>query len=145
MPYSIWRKTEHGLVPADEHSEAAFARLKVGQYMRADETARVRSPEQLRLYWALIELALANQDKYATKEDLSDAVKCALGHCYRDEYTVKGQKIVRERAKSIAFGNMPQEEFGVFFDAAQKLLAETLGVTVDELDATDRSNILAAG
>ena len=38
-----------------------------------------------------------------------------------------------ERAKSIAFGNLPAEEFNQIFNAVSDLLATTLGVTTDSL------------
>lgn len=129
MTYSLWKVQDNGdLRAADEAAEKIASRRK-GKFVRAD-VSEVRSPEQLRLYWALIGKALENQEAYATKEDLSAAALCAIGHCYR---IVKPDGSVIERAKSIAFGNLPQAEFNQIYNAVADLLAKTLGVTPDTL------------
>jgi hypothetical protein len=130
MTSSLWQVDANGhLVPADDAAAKVRARRKPGAFLKAD-VSEVRSPDQLRKYWALITKAWENQDHYATKEDLSAAALCAVGHCYR---IVRPDGSVVERPKSIAFGNLPQDEFNQIFDAVAKLLAETLGVTPDAL------------
>lgn len=143
MTTSIWTATTAGLMPGDERAAELCRKLKIGQQVRAD-VVRMRSPEQLRLWWALMDKAHDNQDFYANAEDLSDAVKCHLGHCYTVTLT-NGSTV--QRPKSIALGNMGQDEFNLLFNAAQKLIAETLGVTVDELSAeiTSKSEAVVAG
>ena len=130
MTYSLWRVLPNGdLTPADDTAAGLKARRKPGAHVRAD-MSEMRSPSQLRMYWALITKAWENQDAYATKEDLSAAALCHIGHCYR----VQGKGgVVIERAKSIAFGNLPAEEFNQIFNAVSDLLATTLGVTTDSL------------
>lgn len=130
MAMSLWRVLENGhLEPADEAADKLRIRKRPGTTVRAD-VSEVRSPDQLRLYWALITKAWENQDAYASKEDLSAAALCHIGHCYR----VQGKDgVVIERAKSIAFGNLPQNEFDQIFNGVSKLLADTLGVTVEDL------------
>lgn len=128
--HTVWQNTENGLIPADANAEKVRSRLKIGAYLRMDEPAAVRSPEQLRLYWALMTVAHNNQSVYATKEDLSDAVKCELGYCYTVTRP-NGDKI--QHPKSIALGNMPTAQFNVFFNAALDILSRTLGVTLDSL------------
>lgn len=131
MTVSIWTATTAGLMPGDVKAAELCRKLKVGQQVRAEIT-RIRSPDQLRLWWALMDKAVDNQGFYANAEDLSDAVKCHLGHCYT--LTLPTGATV-QRPKSIALGNMGQDEFNALFDAAQKLIAATLGVTVEDLNA----------
>lgn len=129
--YATWTVSKRGVLePADEAAVRICAK-RVGEVIRADMTP-MRSPDQLRLYWKLIDTALQNQSGYATKEDLSAAALCHIGHCHtvknRDGTTV-------QRPKSIALGNMEPAEFNQIFDAVAKLLADTLGITVETLNA----------
>lgn len=131
MSISIWTASDSGLVPGDEEAAKLCAKLKLGQQVRVEVT-RLRSPDQLKLWWALVDLAFSHQSYYATKEDFADAIKCALGHCH--VITMPDGRIV-QRPKSIALGNMKQADFQQFFDATEKLLAEKMSVTVDSLRA----------
>ena len=100
-----------GLKAADLHAAEALAKIKPGQEVRC-EIRRVRNPKQLRLYWALIDACWQHQARYASKQDLSDVIKVAVGHA--DEVVTKSGKVVA-RPKSIAFGNMPQDAWEDFF------------------------------
>lgn len=131
---SLWVASDHSLMPSDEAAAALCAKLKVGQIVRAD-VSRVRSPDQLRLWWALVQLAFDAQSYYGTLEDFAAAVKCALGHCH---VVVRPDGSVIQRPKSIALGNLSQEAFNQFFDAAEKLLSEKMGVTVESLREESR-------
>lgn len=131
MTVSLWVATDHGLVPSDEAAAAICAKLKPRQIVRA-EIVRLRSPEQHRLFFALMNVAFEQQSYYATLEDFVGAVKCALGHCH---VTVLPDGNVMQQPKSIAFGNMKQDDFQQFFNAAEKFLAEKMGVTVESLRA----------
>lgn len=117
-----------GFAPGDKIAWEQMQKFAVGKDVLCD-IKQVRSPDQLRLYWALITKAWENQESYATKEDLSAAALCSIGHCY----TVKRGDVVIERAKSIAFGNLEQDQFNEIFNAVAELLARTLGVTPDSL------------
>lgn len=131
MTVSLWIATDSGLAPSDEEAAKLCAGLKPGQQVRA-EVVRMRSPEQHRLWWALVTLAHGHQSYYATVKDFADAIKCALGHCH--VITLPDGTIV-QRPKSIAFGNMKQTAFNEMFNATEKLLAEKMGVTVESLRA----------
>lgn len=129
MTTSVWIATSSGLAPSDEEAAKLCARLKVGQEVRA-EVVQMRSPEQHRLWWALVSFAHGHQSYYATVEDFADAIKCALGHCH--VITLPDGTIV-QRPKSIAFGNMKQSEFKPFFNATERLLSEKMGVSIEDL------------
>lgn len=128
--HSVWQKTATGAIPADPNAERIYNRTKVGAHFRMDDPVTVRSPAQLRLYWALMDVACDNQSIYADAEELSDAVKCELGYCHTI-VRPNGDRI--QRPKSIALGNMSAEKFNAFFEAVLELLARTLGVTTDDL------------
>ena len=131
MTTSVWIATSSGLAPSDEEAAKLCAKLDVGQIVRA-EVVKMRSPEQHRLWWALVTFAHGHQSYYATVEDFAAAIKCALGHCH--VITMPDGTIV-QRPKSIAFGNMKQSEFQQFFDATEKLLSEKMGVSIESLRA----------
>jgi len=122
-------RVSSGLAPDGKQAWDDLQKLRVGLSYLCD-VKLARSPQQLRLYWALITKAWENQSGYATKEDLSAAALCAIGHCYRIKH---GDDVVIERPKSIAFGNLDQAEFNQIYDAVADLLAEKLGVTVESL------------
>jgi len=108
------------LVPASTEAEEEMKKLKPGQAVLV-EVKRARSPQQLRLWWALMGVIFEHQETYPTREAVSDAFKCWLGHC--DELRLKdGRTAVKP--KSIAFGNLPQAEWEQLFDAAIKLVCD---------------------
>ena len=111
-----------GLKAADLHAAEALAKIKPGQEVRC-EIKRVRNSKQLRLYWALIDACWQHQDRYATKQDLSDVIKVAVGHS--DEVVTKSGRTVA-RPKSIAFGNMPQEAWEDFFSRVIQFVCERI-------------------
>jgi len=122
-------RTATGLIAGDEWAIEQLNSLTVGKAV-AFEIVKVRNPAQLRAYWALVRFARQHQGYYATDEDMSDAIKCALGHCH---VITKGDGTIIQRPKSIAFGNMDQDDFNQFMDGATRLIAETMGVTLDDL------------
>lgn len=110
------------LVPADEQAEEELRKLKPGQATLV-EVKRARNERQHRLYWVLIGVIFDHQSSHATREDLSDAIKVAVGHY--DEVGKRGEHVI-VRPKSIAFANMPQPEFEQFFDRVIKLVCERI-------------------
>ena len=100
------------LVPADEQAEEEVRKLKPGQATLV-EVKRARNERQHRLYWALIGVIFDHQTRYATRQDLSDALKVAVGHY--EEVGKRGEHVI-VRPKSIAFANMPQAQFEQFFE-----------------------------
>lgn len=78
------------------------------------EKENKRSQRQNRMYWALIDLVLNNQDFFQSKEHLSHYIKLKTGHV--DLLKYKGEVI--EVPKSISFSSTKQEEFNSFIDKA---------------------------
>lgn len=118
------------LVPVDQHGRDAMAKVKIGSQVQV-EVKRARNPKQHRLYWALINLIHGQQSRYTTHDQLSNALKCAVGWC--DEIELKDGRIMAI-PKSIAFANMKQAEFEQFFDAVIKLVITKILPGVKEAD-----------
>lgn len=106
------------LIPADEKAEEELRKLKPGQQVLV-EFKRARNPRQHRLYWALVGVVYEHQSRHATQEDVSDALKVAVGHY--EEVGARGDKVI-VRPKSISFANMPQDQFEQFFSKVVELV-----------------------
>lgn len=74
----------------------------------------------------------SQQDEWPTKEGLSKAVLCAIGH---GEIERSKRGVQWLKAKSIAFGNLGQDEFNEIFDRAIRLICERIlpGVKDEDL------------
>lgn len=130
MTQLLFRKHLGSLRPADQDATDELAKLKHGQEVRV-EIKRMRNPRQHRIYWALISLIFDHQSRYATRDQLHQAIKVAVG--YYDEIEGKHGRIAIP--KSISFGNMPQAAFEEFFDAVVRLVVTKIlpGTTDTEL------------
>jgi len=118
------------LRPADAQARDALSKVSPGTTVRV-ELKRVRNPRQHRLYWALVHLVFQHQSRYATQEQLHNAIKVRVGY-YDELETPTGVVCI---PKSISFGNMPQQAFEEFFGAVVRLVCEHLipGTTDAEL------------
>lgn len=118
------------LAPVDQQGRDVMAKLKMGQQVQI-EVKRARNPKQHRLYWALIGLCHSQQSTYATQEDLSDAIKIAVGHC--TQYPLLNGKVMM-KPKSIAFANLGQTAFDEFFQRVVHLVITRILPGVEEAD-----------
>jgi hypothetical protein len=132
MPVSfIAARNLSGLRPVDAHGVDLLAKIKQGQQVEII-VKRARNGRQHRLYWALIGLIHPQQRLYTTQEQLSNAMKCAVGWC--DEVPLNSGKVM-VTPRSISFANMDQTEFQQFFDKIIDLVVEKIlpGVTSEDL------------
>jgi hypothetical protein len=118
------------LRPVDQMGIDAIAKLKEGEQVTV-ECKRARNGKQHRLYWALMNLIYGQQSRYATLEQMSNAIKCAVGYC--DEIETKGGKVL-VIPKSIAFHAMPQDQFAEFFDRVLELVTTKILPNVSDAD-----------
>jgi hypothetical protein len=117
-----------GLYPATSADQEMLARYAVGKTLEI-RTWQNRSPDQLRLYWGLLNECVANgENKYGSSEDLHEAIKYALGY-QRRIVGLDGNIIIFPG--SISFKAMDQSAFNVFFDGAKAQL-NAAGYPVDE-------------
>lgn len=140
MQYPFMRVAS-GLSPASDLALDAVRRIKEGDTVRV-EIATMRSPDQLRKWWARMDRAFdtlpdGTQKHYGDRKGLHAAVLCHLGYCIEIRRKQGDTETIIQRPQSIALGNMAPERFTELFDKAGLLLAETLGCTVEELDEMD--------
>jgi len=118
MTTLLCRKHFGALRPADGNAEEALRKLPADQTVRV-EVRRMRNPRQHRLYWSLIGLVYEHQTRYATRDQLHQAIKVAVG--YYDEIPKRDGQVIAV-PHSIAFGNMAQDQFEEFFDSVVRLV-----------------------
>lgn len=108
----LMRKVLGTLRPVDAQGEEIMRSVSNGSIVRVT-VKKPRNIKHHRKYWALISLLHENQERYATPEELSDAIKCATGHCNvltrSDGYEIRVPR-------SISFGKMDQTEFDRFYE-----------------------------
>ena len=128
---AIWQRGgfPDSLRPASPSAKKVLRSVKWQGFLVMGPAEKVRSPDQLRLWWALADKAFENQSRWAAKGDFVAATKYALGRFHL--VPVKGGEIVV--LDSIALGNMSHEDFCAFMDATKKLYARALNVTVEDL------------
>lgn len=130
MSEALMQKHLGALRPADDTAKAELAKLKHGQTVRV-EWKRLRNPRQHALYWALIGLVFEHQERYATRDQLHNAIKVAVGYC--DEVEGRGGRTIAI-PKSIAFGNMDQGAFEEFLNAVIRLVCTRILPNTDDAD-----------
>jgi hypothetical protein len=140
------------LVPACFEAEQLLQNTKAGTDL--DFTLnKGRSPRQLRLYWSLLGKCVEATDglPYPTKTRAHKSMLMALGYVEL-VWDVIAQDFVPV-PMSVAMHEMPQDEFQIYFDRAQRLVFEQwlgshdvgaaqvaeLNAMLDRLDNTDWS------
>jgi hypothetical protein len=123
MTAALFRKRLGALRPADGMAEEQLSRIRQDEEVRV-EIKRVRSPQQLRYWWALCGVLAEYADWCeGDRERASDWLKLSIGHA--ETFTSPdGKQWIRP--KSIAFGNCPQDRFQAVMDAAIKVICEKI-------------------
>ena len=109
-----------------------LSKWKFGEILRA-KVSKPRNINFHRKYFALLNVAFDNQDKYDSFEDLRVEVQLKCGW-YQEHVTTKGQMIYIP--KSIAFANMDEIEFAELYDKAIDIILANfcIGSTKEEID-----------
>ena len=129
----LMSRTKHGLMPATPADEKMLDDAAgIGAFVMV-AIRKPRSPQQLRLWWTLVEMVAPSTD-YETKEALAAALKIAVG-AYDVVRELDGT--LTKAPKSIALGSMSQDDFNAFFEATIDAICRDVlpGVTADELRA----------
>lgn len=129
------------LKPVDQAGLDALAKMRQGTQVLI-AMKRARNPRHHRLYWALMALIHPQQELYTTVEQLSNAMKCAVGWC--DKITLKDGTIMAI-PKSISFANMAQAEFDQFFERIIQLVVTKILPGVDSQDLKNRLEEMIGG
>jgi hypothetical protein len=145
------------LAPADQETQEAVAKLKLGQAMHG-KFSRVRNYKFLQKFMTLVRFGFdrwsdsvpqrthRGQPVQANLDRFREEVTILAGH-YDTVFSINGE--MRLRAKSISFANMEEDEFekvysGVIDVLLQKVLSHTrmteeeLRAAVDRILAYDR-------
>lgn len=130
MPDILMRKAFGALRPVDEQGEESLRGIPNGAVVKVT-VKRPRNIRHHRLYWALMSLLHENQSRYATVEELSDAIKCAVGHC---TVITRPDGTEIRIPRSISFSKMDQDAFKQFFDRVVELAVSKILPNVEEAE-----------
>lgn len=119
----IVKKTKTGLSPVGPYEEELLDRYPLGADLEIIVKQR-RSLPQHRTYFAMLAYVNKATEAYPTVEKLNDALKMHLGYVTTFR-RFDGEEVVM--ADSIAFAAMDQAAFKVFFDQAERALADKFG------------------
>ena len=115
MPdFFMLKDLEQRLLPDDDTARAYLKRLKPGEPVLVN----VKKPRNIkfhRKFFALLQIAFDNQDKYDDFEAFRKEVTMRAGH-WQEHVHVTGA--VSYTAKSIAFHNMDELEFSQLYSQA---------------------------
>jgi hypothetical protein len=137
MTQLFLKKTLRGFEPADEPSEEAWKKYKLGHAYRA-EIVKPRSYQHHKLAMALLSLTYENlpepyEGRWPTFTAFRRAIAEAAAHV--DEYvTLDGE--VRRVGRSMSYDSIPDDvEFGRVVADMMTICAQILGVSQPELAA----------
>ena len=90
-----------------------------------------------RKFFAMLNFVLHNSERYASKEDILNDIKYALG-LYRIK-EIDGKEYIE--FKSISFDKMDEVEFSDFYNRAIFYLSEVMNMSKEELEYASENNI----
>lgn len=108
-------RTAGGLKPADPEAEAYVSRLKYNDLVQV-EIRRPRNPQFHRKFFALLNLAFQNQERFDNFEHFREEVQMLCGSYEIRYHLHSGEKWFAP--KSIAFHAMDEAEFEKLYDKA---------------------------
>lgn len=110
-----YRKTAVGFVPVSRAARDFHAKTKLDKVVEL-KGRRPRNPAHHRKLFALLSIVADNSEDFNSAEDVLIGLKAALGH----GRWVRPKNASREIfvPDSIAFENMPQDEFEQFYELA---------------------------
>ena len=113
---TAWKRRGRCLCPASEQADEWLLGLSEGQEVMGDlRRVGPRNVKQFRLWWILMRLA-KDHGVFPTDEAASYATKIAIGHFDLVTFPDTGEIQFKER--SIAWNNLPEEQFIPIFKAA---------------------------
>lgn len=138
MPWTLWHFDGTLLRPKAPFDLSMVAdRYKPGTQLRA-KFAQPRSLPHHRLYWAILAEVVAATGQWPSVDDLHEAVKIEL-RMLRGIVLLNGE--VRFLTASIAFNEMDQGQFNLFFDNAMATISEHTGIDMQGLIAAAKEKI----
>jgi hypothetical protein len=123
------RVTDDGYQVVCDAAKKQHAKLKTGALV-SGRIARSRSIHHHRLYWKVLECAVNATDWWDTPELLHIALKEATGH-FTIVRLMNGRMV--KVPGSTSFDEMNQDEFNSYCEAAFRILAEKLEMSIENL------------
>jgi hypothetical protein len=121
---------QNALVPADSDARQWLWKVKPGETIKAD-VRRSRNPHQHNLWHVLVRTILHHQSRFSTHEQMHRQMKIWLGY-YDDMTDREGNSVMVP--KSIAYDQMPPEEFKELLDAAIRMVTEWMIPNTSDAD-----------
>lgn len=117
--------------PADSHAAEILRKIPQRGTV-AVRVLRKRNPEQLALYWRVLDKVVESTGKWRTPEELHLALKVATGRV--DIVRLLDGRLIKV-PDSVAFDQMSQDEFQAYMDAATRILCDEVlgGLELEEL------------
>jgi len=126
----IFRKYGSGLFAGDEQAERILEAIAQDEEVLVTIT-KPRSIQHLKLYYALCSLVCSNSSRFMTSSEVSDHLKLNTG--LYDTMLVGDVPV--HVPKSIAFENMPTEEFREYWERVCDYVAQEIipGISKDAM------------
>lgn len=137
-PIYMIRKGQY-LAPEMAMDAELMERLPFGAQIKVTITAS-RSPSKLRWYWMFLGRVVKATECAPSPETLHDIIKLHTG--FVTPVMVKGFAVAVP--KSISFATMSEEEFEAFRFGAIKWVAETYGITPEDVFPEEEKKTRAA-
>lgn len=118
----VRRDEKVGLVPTDQVSRAALARIEDGECVQI-ELVRLRSVQWNKLYWSLCREIGENQDPMRDEDSIDAELRILAGH-YEVMY-FSGREV--RVPKRIAFDKLSADEWEIYWKRAEVAIAERFG------------------
>jgi hypothetical protein len=109
-------KTAAGFIPKSQAAREFHAKTKLGATVEL-KGRRPRNPGHHRKLFALLSLLADNREEFSSTEDALLGLKAVLGYGTWKKLHPKAEREVFV-PDSIAFENMPQDDFNEFYEAA---------------------------
>lgn len=124
-PIFLEKRNDGSIFPADGESAKIWSEMRIGKWKFNPVPVKEvdRNLYHHRKYFKMLQLALDNQDRFPSLDQLRKAVLIEAGF-YHPVYTFDG--IVKE-ADSISFNKMDQEEFEKVYSKSVDVLMKAFG------------------
>lgn len=122
-----------GFYPANTDSRDTACRLKIGETYKF-KCSKPRNYAFHKKYFALLNLAFENQEKYETFEHFRDAVTMQSGW-YETHVSLRDNELIC-KPKSISFSKMDEMEFGKLYDKTINVILKYVmrGSSLEEIE-----------
>ncbi len=123
-------KTANGLIPADEDSQSAFAKMQIGNDVFVEYKPR-RNYANHKRFFSMLKIIFESQSHYKSIDNILEICKFRSGY-FETIITHTGKK--HYKTKSIDFCTMDEDDFKVFFSSSIDTCLELVPMGKVELE-----------